>query len=218
MEKNIQILCLLIILFILYEYGFKESMVSHKIKEKEFQVYDKFQNYDIAGKLLYDIDARILKLLDHLDTKYIKTNSTKLSNTLKNRLKKMITQYKTNHLKENFPSSMNIGGKKPDSSFTLNKKNMAICLRDDHTKQFHDINDIMFVCIHEMAHIINPTYGHPKSFWLYMKFLLHESVEIGIYIPKNYGKKNIKYCNTFLKANPYYYNMDCDSGIPHVCP
>lgn len=192
-------------------------MISYSVNGKKFKVYDTFNDYKTAGELLYKIDSRINKLFQHLDKKFIKSNQyNHISTVLKERIVKMIKNYDVSHLKENFPINTLIGDK-PDSSFTLNKKKMSICLRDDNTKAFHDINDIMFVCIHELAHIINPTYGHPKSFWQYMKFLLHESVEIGIYSPVNYGKKYVKYCNTELKSNPYYHTIECDNKIPNTC-
>lgn len=215
--QNIHKFYILIIIYILWEYVLKESMVSHQVNDKVFKVYDKFNNYDTAGKMLYEIDSRIGKLLNHLDYKYLQSDKYEINKTLKERLTRLIKNYNDDHLKENFPSEYKGYGKKPDSSFTLNKKKLAICLRDENTKKFHDMNDIMFVVIHEIAHIINPTFGHPKSFWQYMKFLIHEAVEIGIYKPFNYSKKHIKYCNTMLKANPYYGKMECKKGIPNIC-
>lgn len=194
----------------------KETMVSYKIMDKEFQVYDKFKNYDKAGTMLYEIDYKINLLLKHLEKKYILSHGHGIDPVLRNRLINLIKTYKSEHLKENFPITK-FKGIKPDSSYTLNKKKLSICLRDEDTKKFHNINDIMFVCIHELAHIVNPTFGHPKSFWVYMKFLLHEASLIGIYHPEDYYKNNKKYCNTELKANPYFYNIDCDGGVPHVC-
>lgn len=210
--------CIIIIILIIaiYEFCIKETMISYKISNKEFKVYDKFENYDVAGKMLYQIDDNIKKLLNHLETKYIKYHGYGIDNVLRQRLIKLINTYRAEHIKENFPSTI-INGRKPDSSFTLNKKKISLCLRDDKTKKFHNINDIMFVCIHELAHIVNPTFGHPKSFWIYMKFLLHEAQLIGIYEPEDYSKNNKKYCNTHLRANPYFYGIDCDGGIPHVC-
>jgi len=219
MVGNIKIyilICILIIIFIINELYIKETMISHKVNNKEFKVYDKFQNYRGAADILYEIDNRIHKLFKHLNDKYILPKK-QIDEVLKKRLVKMISTYKTHHLKENFPAEHLGIGKKPDSSFTLNKKNMSICLRDDESKKFHDINDIMFVVIHEMSHILNPTYGHPRQFWIYMKFLLHESAELGIYNPVDYRNNNIKYCNTNLTANPYFNKMECNIGIPHTC-
>ena len=213
---NIILVCIILFIYIYRTYILTEPLISHSVNGKKFKVYDTFDDYQTAGEMLYEIDLRINKLFIHLDKKFIKSNKHDISNVLKERLNKMIKSYDISHLKENFPVEV-LGDDKPDSSFTLNKKKMAICLRDDKTKKFHNINDIMFVCIHELSHIINPTYGHPKSFWQYMKFLLHESVEIGIYKPVNYGKKYVKYCNTTLKSNPYYNVIECDKKIPNTC-
>jgi hypothetical protein len=211
------IIIFVIICTIIYLHGSKESMISFKVNEKKFKVYDRFKNHDIAGKMLYEIDSRIHKLFNHLNEKYLQSNKYNIDSTLKQRIRRMVTSYKTHHLKENFPESYTSSGGKPDSSFTLNKKDMSICLRDDDTKKFHNINEIMFVVLHELSHILNKTFNHPKLFWQNFKFLLYEANEIGIYIPIDYGKHNVKYCNTELKANPYFTVFECNTGIPHTC-
>lgn len=197
------LLCLLILLIFYYIF-FHESMINYTIKDKQFKVYNKFDNYHNASELLYEIDKRINKLLYHLYNKYIiKPNNLPI--ILNINIEYLLDRYKYDNIKENFPISYIGYGKKPDSSYTLNKKIIAICLRHEKTKKLHDINDLMFVTLHELAHMGNKNnYGHKKPFWCFFKFLLHESEEIGIIQNINYHKNNIEYCNTTIHANPFF--------------
>ena len=202
------LLCLFIIIY--YNYYIKESMINYQINDKKFKVYDKFNNYHNASELLYEIDKRIHILLSHLNMKYSLNNT---SPTLQIKINYLIFKYKSNNIKENFPNTYLGYGKKPDSSFTLNKQIIAICLRHEKTKKLHDINELMFVSIHELAHMGNVDkngllYGHNKSFWCLFKFLLHEAEEIGIIKNKDYQNNKIEYCNTTIHANPYFDNIN----------
>jgi hypothetical protein len=50
------------------------------------------------------------------------------------------------------------------SSFTEDKSIIYLCLRDDHG-QFYPENTIMYVALHEIAHLINKKdYGHTPEF------------------------------------------------------
>ena len=62
----------------------------------------------------------------------------------------------------------------------------------------------MFVAIHEMGHIATKEVGHTETFWKNFKFLLKESVNIGIYKPVNYGEKPVSYCSMELNDNPLF--------------
>ena len=72
--------------------------------------------------------------------------------------------------------------------------------------KLHDINTMMFVVIHELAHIMNNRWGHTKSsnFWELFKFMLINGIEIGIYEPINYAIDPIVYCGLEITYNPIY--------------
>lgn len=92
------------------------------------------------------------------------------------------------------------------SSYTINKGDlMALCLRHknkDHP--FHDFNTLLFVIIHEMAHIASVSEGHNEEFIKNFKFLLTEANALGYYNPVNYKNNPITYCGVKVTNNPYF--------------
>jgi hypothetical protein len=92
------------------------------------------------------------------------------------------------------------------TSYTINKGEMVhLCLRHkDDEKSLHDHNLLMFVTIHELAHIMSKSIGHNQEFYKNFKFLLTEAVEAGIYIPVNFQSNPVKYCGVNVTNNPYF--------------
>jgi hypothetical protein len=197
-----------------YFYGTKESfeteLIFHtsnceQLNCNNYKVFKTFDNKDEAADLLDKINNNLLILIDHIVTKYSNINRFNFSPEKKHYLHQCIirmkTNYRPNNIQENLPYGSNT-----DTSYTINKGEIfALCLRyvDDKDK-FHNFNTIMFVAIHELAHLFTESYGHEVEFWKNFKFLLIESVEIGIYNPVDYSKKNVNYCSVNITYNPYY--------------
>jgi len=80
----------------------------------------------------------------------------------------------------------------------------VLCLRRKDNGELHDENTIMYVILHELAHMVNTEWGHEKDFWDKFQFLLNEAVSIGIYTPIDYSKKPVKYCGLDIKYSPLY--------------
>jgi hypothetical protein len=93
-----------------------------------------------------------------------------------------------------------------DTSYSENKgQKIVVCLRDK-TKPpefpLIDENTVMFVMLHEMAHLMTETIGHTQEFWLNFKRILHDAVKIGIYTSVNYAQKPTPYCGMTITDNP----------------
>ena len=91
------------------------------------------------------------------------------------------------------------------TSYSENKgQKIVICLRDKTTPPFPliDLNIIMFVLIHEMAHLMTSSIGHTPEFWTNFRKLLHESIQIGIYKQENYAKNPVQYCGMTITDSP----------------
>jgi predicted metal-dependent hydrolase len=89
------------------------------------------------------------------------------------------------------------------TSYTINKgEKIVLCLRSKFLNNIHDINTIMYVVIHELAHVACPEYGHTPLFKKIFIFLLKESEKINIYKSIDYRKNPQDYCgmtiNEFL--------------------
>lgn len=67
---------------------------------------------------------------------------------------------------------------------TKNKKVITICLRNPKTGEYYPENTLMYVLLHELAHVISPTYGHDENFKARMNRLLFEAKEMGMYDPE----------------------------------
>jgi hypothetical protein len=88
------------------------------------------------------------------------------------------------------------------TSYSVNKgEELVFCLRSKINNKLHDINDIMYVAVHEIAHIGCPEIGHTPLFKKINKFLLARASEAGIYKFENYRKTLKEYCGITLTSN-----------------
>ena len=110
-------------------------------------------------------------------------------------------------LKKNYnPRSLTENSKhSKHTSYSLNKgERISLCLREKNNEMvFEDDNTIMFVIIHELAHIMTTSIGHTKEFWDNMKYLLEEANKLGLYKIIDYSNNNIEYCGMYIKSTPY---------------
>ena len=131
--------------------------------------------------------------------------------TLKNHLIKNIKSlddYKEYiiRLNENFtPSHTKIYETDPNldiTSYSINKgQEISMCLRSKISNEFHDINILTYVAIHEMAHIANPEIGHGPLFNKIFKLFIDESIKIGIYKYDDYAKVKKEFCGVIINSN-----------------
>ena len=98
----------------------------------------------------------------------------------------------------------------PTSEYTAYSENkgqkIAFCLNKKKEDNNHLIeeNTLMFVALHEMAHVASKSIGHNTEFWDNFKFLIGEAEEIQLYTPIDYSKKNTEYCGMIITSSPYF--------------
>jgi len=91
------------------------------------------------------------------------------------------------------------------TSYSVNKgEELYLCIRSKNTNEIHDINDLLYVAIHEIAHIGCPEIGHTDLFFKINLYLLNKAVEFNLYKKENYNTNPKEYCgidlnNTLLK-------------------
>lgn len=97
------------------------------------------------------------------------------------------------HVRANFSLLDPRYGKIPlrsgDSAYTENKEIITLCLEDPDTKQKYDLNTLMYVSLHELAHVITPEGADEKDehgpvFTQNFSNLLRKAAQKGIYNPK----------------------------------
>ena len=93
---------------------------------------------------------------------------------------------------------------KKGNSYTISKQEIHMCLRGEDNVSFTDINTLKFVFLHELAHVVNSSYGHDKDFWETFEFLLNKSIEIGHYNAVDYDAHHKKYCNIEITSSPLF--------------
>jgi Zn-dependent peptidase ImmA (M78 family) len=72
---------------------------------------------------------------------------------------------------------------KGDKSYTINKENIFMCLKDENNK-YYDDNMLIYVLLHELAHVLNHhDVGHTEMFHTIFDALLDKATEMKIYDP-----------------------------------
>ena len=91
------------------------------------------------------------------------------------------------------------------TSYSVNKgEKIFLCIRTSKDPMiFEEDNTIIFVAIHELAHVMTTEIGHTKKFWDNMKFLLEKAEDLDIYKPIDYNKNNEDYCGMEITTTPY---------------
>jgi hypothetical protein len=80
-----------------------------------------------------------------------------------------------------------------NESYTINKKVIHLCAKDPRNGRYYDKNTLMFVVLHELAHVLCSDVGHTDSFSVINQALLDHAVKCGFYDPSKPFVKN--YCS-----------------------
>lgn len=141
-----------------------------------------------SANLLSDAITRVKTLLDHL----------KKSESQDIRTKTLISRFNPDNITENDPQEMKSGV----TSYTVNKgEKIVVCLRQ-RNNNFVEINTLMYVIIHELAHICDLTSEqHDEKFWNNFEWILEHAVNIGIYNYVDYSKDQEPYCGMNITSN-----------------
>jgi predicted metal-dependent hydrolase len=111
-----------------------------------------------------------------------------------------------NQLQENFTQTRTvIYETDPESnltSYSVNKgEELSICLRSKKTGKLHDINLLLYVVIHEMAHFACPEIGHGELFKKIFRKFTQEAMKIGVYKKEEFESNPIEYCGMILSSS-----------------
>tara|TARA_A100001015_G_C15036770_1_gene736793 strand:- start:1613 stop:2203 length:591 start_codon:yes stop_codon:yes gene_type:complete len=88
------------------------------------------------------------------------------------------------------------------TSYSINKgEEIVFCLRSKIDNKLHDINEMMYVAIHEIAHVGCPEIGHTPLFMKINKSILKKAVSFGFYKYKDYNNYPEEYCGIKLSNN-----------------
>ena len=73
--------------------------------------------------------------------------------------------------------------KTSSKSYTVNKHTVYICVVDPSTNKYYDKNTVVYVLIHELAHVLCDEVGHTDKYRDIFNGLISEATSLGIYDP-----------------------------------
>ena len=184
--------CFLLILFfslyLIYYKKYSSDDLIYEYSTLDQRYYWVRKNIDKgdAANTLAKIRANIVLLVD-----YLKENQNNFPENL-SYIKDLIRRTRTINI-------METPKEEKYTSYTINKgEKIVFCLRSKIIDSIHDMNTLMYVVIHELAHVGCPEFGHTPLFKKIFKFLLQESIKINIYIPVDYRIKPKNYCGMVI--------------------
>jgi len=147
-------------------------------------------NIERASNLLAQTTDKLKYLVENMNARYRNRKN----------VQRLVENFNPTTIKETLPTS-------EYTAYSENKgEKLAFCLNKNkkNNENLIDQNTLMFVAIHEIAHIMTLSVGHTEEFWQNFKFLLENAVELGIYEPIDYKKNPKNYCGMTISDNPYY--------------
>lgn len=160
------------------------ELVRSKVDGRKY-IVRKLPDSQAAADALAEINAKLTRLVQHMMAKYGKEREG------------VIRMYR------NFnPENVSEGGLEHGyTSYSVNKgEKLVLCIRQKDNS-FVSSNTMMYVAVHELAHLMTLTVGHDRCFWTNFRFLLNEAVDIGIYRKVNFSKKPQDYCGIRITSS-----------------
>ena len=80
------------------------------------------------------------------------------------------------------------------TSYTIDKRDLSMCLRDKQTNRLYEDNLITYVFLHELSHIMSPTVGHDETFIKCFRIMLNMAVYSRLYVQVDWSRNPVTYC------------------------
>jgi predicted metal-dependent hydrolase len=160
------------------------TYVTSNIDNRQYLVRNVNDKEDAANML-----AKIRQNLERV-VEYLKDN-----NISDERVQLLVNRFNPDVLSESLPNTSY-------TSYSVDKgKKIVFCLRSkDDKNKLIDMNTIMFVAIHELAHIMTKSIGHTDEFWDNMRYLLKIGIKVGVYQKVDYSKNPVQYCGISISS------------------
>ena len=166
-----------------YHYYSKIETIVSTVDNKEYEVQIK-EDAQEAADLIAQIRQKLVLIVDHLVKSYPDED----------RSRRMKTNFRPDNIKEGIDDPKY-------TSYSINKgEKIVLCLRTNN--KLMDLNTMMFVVLHELAHICTESIGHTEEFWTNFKWILEESINIGIYKKQDFKLNNVEYCGMTITDSP----------------
>lgn len=145
-----------------------------------------------AADLLAKVRARMKKIYIHLESTFPD----------KPQVKRLLQRFQAqpDRILEATPDAEH-------TSYSVNKgEKVHLCLRQRQGGDESLVNEnvMVFVALHEMAHMITDSIGHEPEFWNNFGWLLKEAEKIGAYQYQDFKAHPVRYCGTNITDQPRY--------------
>mgnify|MGYP006135240197 CR=1 FL=1 len=197
MKDFVSLFTILIVITIFYTYleskAMEVSYVKSTFDNKEYLVRNT-DDKEEAARLLSELNNRLKQVIEKVKKE---GEEGKCSDKRQKDIKRLCKNYKEENISESSPGNKY-------TSYSINKgEKIVFCLRSkDEEQKLIDINTIVFVAIHELAHLMTKEIGHTPEFWDNMKYLLEQGIMIGVYIKKDYSINPVDYCGMTITGSP----------------
>ena len=191
MKETFIISLLVIFIYIFFKINNNKFVLIEAYNGQKVLVNDG-ENKQKSANLLAEIIERIYKLRNHLKRNRDKyPDNQSCIDLLCENLNEERTQ-----IYENSNSS-------EYTSYSVNKgEEIVFCLKSrKNPYDLHDINLMMYVAIHELAHIGCHEIGHTDLFKKIFAFYLEVAIELGIYKHVDYEIDPVEYCGMILSSS-----------------
>ncbi len=182
-RRLIVIAVVVIVLVISITFTRKRGMiyVMSTVDGKQYLVNESPNKLQAANTLAI-INQRILQLIQSIS---VKRGNEQCVRLIQKRYKPNRTELSEGEIDPNF------------TTYTVNKgESIVFCLKPRNLDKVYDINLLMYVAIHELAHIGCPSRdNHNEEFQAVFRMLLQEAISIGVYTYQDYSQKPVEYCN-----------------------
>lgn len=160
------------------------------LDDREYEVQN-LPDRQQAAERMATVRANLLKLRDE----YKKSDGSMADPPIR----RFVERFNPDALVENDMGS-------DSTSYSENKGDViVICLRDKTRPPAFPLveeNTLMFVVLHEMAHLMTESIGHTPEFWSNFRKILQDAINLGLYRNVNYAKSPVPYCGMMITDSP----------------
>jgi hypothetical protein len=163
--------------------------VKSKVDGSVYKVQDNLHDPQRAADLLAILNGNVMKFINFLEKDYPNDK----------RVYRLRKRYHPKNVMEGAPNN-----KENSTSYSISKGDKIVfCVRSGkNPEQFHNTNLMMFVVIHELAHLVSVSYGHNGEFMTNFKWLLNEAIKYKLYDKIDFYSQNTEYCGMTIRTTP----------------
>ena len=185
MDFFIVFIIIIILFFYIKNYYAEVIYVKSSIDNRNYLVR-KLPDSQKAADYLASVNKDLQKIVKHMAAKYPD----------KEEVKRLFENFNPNNISEGSAES-------GYTSYSVNKgERIILCIRQKNTEDsFVDKNVLIYVAVHEIAHLATSSIGHDQAFWDNFKFILNEAVDIGLYKKVDFVKNPTPYCGIKITSS-----------------